>query len=246
VVSQSYKNWELLIADGGSKDASLEIIANFKDHRIKVLPGVDSSSVEGFLKGINNSTGEAIMFTTSTDGYVDTDWFKTAITTLIESPTLSLVWGGWTQLRENKLSFSVGPQPERFIETNFDMFKNWFASKNIERSYIPELNYCVRSNVYKQCLIDSPDYPLLNSQFDPILKFHFNFMRLGYMSKFIPTIASFGREHERQLQSLPIQGKFLNEYAISLEKYRHLVMSKNVKHSFRDSNGNVLNEVNVL
>jgi len=37
VLAQSWKNWELIITDNGSSDATLDVIAQFKDARITVL-----------------------------------------------------------------------------------------------------------------------------------------------------------------------------------------------------------------
>jgi glycosyltransferase involved in cell wall biosynthesis len=243
VVSQSYENWELLIADGGSSDNSLAIIESFNDSRIKILQGNDSSCIEGMMKGISAASGDAIMMTTSTDGYVDTDWFKTCASNLAENQLISLVWGGWTQLRENLLSFSVGPHQSRHDESHLQLFQNWISSVNIERAYLPELNYCVRASVYKKCVQICDQYPLLGANFDPPIRFHFNFMREGYIAKFIPTIASFGREHEDQLQNQAPQGDYLSRYSASLAQYREGLLSGKFVHSFKDPQGKIFTEL---
>jgi glycosyltransferase involved in cell wall biosynthesis len=239
VLCQSYKNWELLIADGGSSDNSIKIIKSFDDPRIKLLPGGDSGPQEAFAKAVSFAAGDAIMTTTSTDGYVDLDWFRCAISTLEANENISLVWGGWTQMHNGLLSFAIGPQPSRFSENPIDLFTNWIKSNNIERSFLPELNYCVRSNVFKSCLRTQPNFPLM----DQLLLFHFNFMRDGYLTKFVPTIANFGREHENQEQNKSIQQDYLAWYSSLLASYRELVISKQIIHKFRDPSGRVITEV---
>jgi glycosyltransferase involved in cell wall biosynthesis len=239
IVNQSHNDWELLISDGGSTDRSISIINSFRDPRIKLLPGGDINSREGYEKGVAFATGDVMMHTTSTDGFVDTDWFKLATNALEDDQNLSLVWGGWTQLREGMLSFAVGPHPSRFNETPITLFQNWMQSVGIERTYIPELNFCARSNVYRECLKKQSRFPKL----DVILLWHFNFMRHGYLSKFIPTIASFGREHENQLQNQAIQQDYHKWYADLLQEYRNKLITGEIRHQFKSPDGVVLNEI---
>lgn len=52
ILSQTYKDWELIIVDDASTDNSLEIIDGYKDARIKVIP---SSQNEGLAASLNKA-----------------------------------------------------------------------------------------------------------------------------------------------------------------------------------------------
>ena len=68
VLSQTYKNWELLIVDDKSTDNSLKVISTYNDNRIKVFP----LSQKGYTHGARNfaldkATGNFIAFLDSDD-----------------------------------------------------------------------------------------------------------------------------------------------------------------------------------
>lgn len=61
ILDQTYKNFELIIINDGSKDSSLDIIKNFKDKRVKVINNVHNLGITKSLnKGIRISKGEFI------------------------------------------------------------------------------------------------------------------------------------------------------------------------------------------
>jgi teichuronic acid biosynthesis glycosyltransferase TuaG len=70
VLAQTYKNWELLILDDGSKDNTLQIIKNFsqKESRIKVIPNGKNMGVSATRnRGIELASGDWIAFLDSDD-----------------------------------------------------------------------------------------------------------------------------------------------------------------------------------
>ena len=246
IISQSYTNWELIIADGGSTDNSFEIIDSFKSENIILLPGPDKGRYDGLTRALNAATGELIMVTTSSDGYVDSKWFEHAVNEIKSNRIISLVWGGYTGLTDDKLNFHVGPDISRQNETEIQIFENWIspALDGFEKTYLPELNYCVWANIYKSCSSPSLEFPELNDG-DPILRFHFQFLKNGYCSKYIHTIAHFGRTHENQFQFSHIHKKSVAAYYSALEKYKAKLFNKSELHYFRDSDGSPFVQVNI-
>lgn len=246
IISQSYKNWELIIADGGSIDNSFEIIQSFNSSKIIVLPGPDGGRYDGINKALNAASGELIMVTTSSDGYIDTKWFELAVNELSSNAKLSLVWGGYTGMVEDKLNFQFGPDIGRHSETELRIFENWMSNDRmgLDKTYFPELNYCVKSTVYKQCSSLSADFPELDNA-DPILRFHFQFLKNGYCSKYINTIANFGRTHTNQFQFSQTQLNSISAYYTALEKYKSKIFNKDEIHYFRASDGTPFMQVNV-
>ena len=70
ILAQTYRNWELLVLDDGSKDNTLRIIEEFsqKDSRIKALPNGKNIGVSATRnRGIELATGEWIAFLDSDD-----------------------------------------------------------------------------------------------------------------------------------------------------------------------------------
>lgn len=75
VISQTYKNWELLIVDDHSTDGSIDIIRKYSDafEQIKFLQTEQNSGGPATPRniGIDNATGEYIAFLDSDD-----TWYK--------------------------------------------------------------------------------------------------------------------------------------------------------------------------
>ena len=70
VLAQTYKNWELLVLDDGSKDNTLQVIEEFSknDSRIKTLPNGKNMGVSATRnRGIELASGEWIAFLDSDD-----------------------------------------------------------------------------------------------------------------------------------------------------------------------------------
>jgi len=70
VKNQSFNNYEYLLIDGGSKDATLNI-ANKQNHISKLISEPDKGIYDALNKGIKNSTGEIIGFLNSDDTFYD-------------------------------------------------------------------------------------------------------------------------------------------------------------------------------
>lgn len=71
VLSQSYQHLELIIADGGSTDGTIALLANKadKDKRIKYVSEPDSGPAEALNKAIKHTTGTYIGWLNSDDLY---------------------------------------------------------------------------------------------------------------------------------------------------------------------------------
>ena len=70
VSQQTNKNIEHIIIDGGSKDRTLSIVAEFP-HVSKVISGPDYGIYDGMNKGLAAATGDVIGFLNSDDIYAD-------------------------------------------------------------------------------------------------------------------------------------------------------------------------------
>ncbi|MFB2937270.1 glycosyltransferase [Aerosakkonemataceae cyanobacterium BLCC-F154] len=67
VLNQSFTDFELIVINDGSQDASLKIISNIKDSRLKVFSYPNSGVSASRNRGISQATGEFISFLDSDD-----------------------------------------------------------------------------------------------------------------------------------------------------------------------------------
>lgn len=77
VISQSYSDWELILVDDGSKDASSKIIDDYanKDGRIIAIHQKNAGPGIARNNGIKKATGDYVIFLDS-DDYIDKDYFN--------------------------------------------------------------------------------------------------------------------------------------------------------------------------
>jgi len=71
VVSQSFKDFEYIVIDGGSTDGSLEVIRQFADHIDYWVSEPDKGVYQAMNKGIAQAKGEYLNFMNSGDCFYD-------------------------------------------------------------------------------------------------------------------------------------------------------------------------------
>lgn len=73
VVKQSFVDWELVVKDGGSIDATLDIVETYKDSRIRVFSSPDTGISDAFNQAIQPTSGDFILFLNSDDRFASDD-----------------------------------------------------------------------------------------------------------------------------------------------------------------------------
>lgn len=76
VIKQTYKNWELILIDDGSKDRSVQIIDELskRDNRIRVIHQKNSGPGIARNRGIEEANGDFVVFLDS-DDFLDEEYF---------------------------------------------------------------------------------------------------------------------------------------------------------------------------
>jgi len=94
VLTQSFKNWELIIMDGASTDGTVPIIMDYarKDKRIRVYSEPDECSWHAFDKMLDLAKSEFITNVCGQDGFFDRDWLKKAFEIFNNDESISLIW----------------------------------------------------------------------------------------------------------------------------------------------------------
>lgn len=70
VINQSFKEWELIIVDDGSKDNTRQVVAGYTDSRIKYIYQDNAERSAARNNGIKNALGTYICFLDSDDYYL--------------------------------------------------------------------------------------------------------------------------------------------------------------------------------
>jgi len=242
VLGQSCDSFEYIVVDGGSKDESLSVLREYP--QIKWISEKDDNSYHAFEKGLALAEGEYIMQCAVTDGYLDMDWLRKCMDVLDKNKDISLVWGLSEHISETGERMGTAyPQfsvSEPLQKDNY--FYYWLATF----FWFPEVNFCVRKEVFRKCFPKyNPEYYVRSGmiQFDPWLEFNFNFNKSGYLPFFIRSAASFGRFHSDQKSQKEVQdgagNKVFNAYYKLCKDYRKSILF-GANHVWRDSNGRIL------
>jgi glycosyltransferase involved in cell wall biosynthesis len=205
-LSQDYNSFNIYIMDSDSKDNSKEIINSFNSNIIKIFDldrNVDGPNA--VLLGIQNTTSDYIAFMTSTDGYVDNQWFGNAIKLLDSDDNLSYVYSNSLNrdLNEN-ISKVNQPFYSKFEIPSHEYFLPFYMAT---RYHINELN-CIWSTPVIKSLINH-EYFKTDKEIDIMEKFEFLAVYEGFMGKHINTFSNYGRVHANSLTERNLDKSFL-------------------------------------
>tara|TARA_Y100001958_G_C21188839_1_gene517418 strand:+ start:489 stop:1235 length:747 start_codon:yes stop_codon:yes gene_type:complete len=136
VLSQTYKNFELIIIDGKSTDNTVKIIKSFKSQKIKLISEKDTGLYNALNKGLKIAKGKIIGFIGSDDFYPNNYVFDFVIKNFDEH--LDSVYGDKQYVNEKDINKVV---------------RYWKAGKyNIKNFYNgwmpPHLSLYIKKNVY--------------------------------------------------------------------------------------------------
>ena len=113
-MTQSFKDWELLIIDDGSPDDLLSIASSYtqKDSRIKVFSQPNQGVAVARNKGLELAQGDYIAFLDS-DDYWNPLFLEKMIEKMESDPSYGLVYSGYYKERKGKPAKKFG---DLFIE----------------------------------------------------------------------------------------------------------------------------------
>lgn len=92
LAGQDYSNFEVLIADGGSQDESLDIIDRYckNDSRFRLVSTEDRGQADAIQKALGQATGDIIGFLNADDMYLCRDVFSTLVATFHQYPRVGV------------------------------------------------------------------------------------------------------------------------------------------------------------
>ncbi|HTY40183.1 MAG TPA: glycosyltransferase, partial [Candidatus Paceibacterota bacterium] len=137
---QTFKDWEVVAMDGGSKDRTLAILRAFgaKGHSVQISSEPDESVWHAIWKGANKARGDFLCILPASDAYASDKWLENAVSKLSSDETISLVWGVPFAMDEN--GKVIGPAyvyghflPDRPLGEGADVVVKLFDKLNIFR-----------------------------------------------------------------------------------------------------------------
>jgi glycosyltransferase involved in cell wall biosynthesis len=136
VAAQDFRDFEHIIVDGGSTDGTLDVIAAWKGHRVRFLPGPDRGIYDAMNKGIAASAGDVVGFLNADDRYADAHVLS-RIANAMNDPAVDCVHGDLT---------FVDPSDRRLL-------RYWksapFAPADFRRGWLPpHPTLYIRRNVF--------------------------------------------------------------------------------------------------
>jgi len=240
ILQQTFTDYEHVIVDGASTDATIEILKEYK--HIRWISEPDRHADEGFYKALEMTRGEYVMLCCISDGYLDRDWFGKCAEILDNNVEVSLVYGlSQIMMEDGTLGKIVSsnyisqPPPQKM-----DFFPFWLGTFSL----CPESTFCVRVEVFKRCFpkYDPSGYFLQNHA---LLSFNYNFNVNGYLPYFLPVVASYGRYHHdsNSAKLIKLNRPMKNQYQAAVVQYGNKVLSGKRKHVFRDGKSSVIKTI---
>ena len=98
IQKQNYDNFEVLIADGGSTDTSLEIIQQFceQDKRFRLVSTEDDGQADAVQRAFSQATGDIYCFLNADDCYLSISALDDVIGSFVAYPNVELIsFGGY-------------------------------------------------------------------------------------------------------------------------------------------------------
>lgn len=150
VLSQSYKNIEYVIIDGGSTDNTVNLINRHKDKLWYFVSEKDNGLYDAMNKGICASTGDLIGILNSDDMYQDSDVITSVIDQFNSDPKLDILYGDLVYVKSDNTDKVV-----RYWKSK-GYYDRFFENANVP----PHPALFVRSKVYKEAGFFDLDYKI--------------------------------------------------------------------------------------
>jgi glycosyltransferase involved in cell wall biosynthesis len=95
IVNQTFKDWEVILMDGASKDRTLEIARSYaeKHPNIRIFSAPDEGPYDAFHKALPHARGDFISMVCASDGLFDKHWLELCVDAFDKDSEISIVWG---------------------------------------------------------------------------------------------------------------------------------------------------------
>ena len=158
VQSQSYKDIEYIVIDGGSKDNTLELINQYKEIIDYTVSEKDKGLYDAMNKGIKKATGDVIGFLNSDDLFCDDMAVEKVMNVFNENSKIDSVYADIYYVDQNNTDKIV---------------RKWITGKQktFKKGWHPaHPTFYVKKHVYEKCGVFNLNYKLA-ADFELMLRF---------------------------------------------------------------------------
>lgn len=251
VLSQDYKDFKIFLTDSASTDDSIEKIKLINSDKIKIFNvGSDVNHHDAWLHGIKNVESKYITFMTTTDGYVDNQWFSTAISELENDESLSFVYANSIQRKNNENLNDINQK--FFLKFNIPSHESFYPFYLATNYHINELNCVWSTQVVKNLLKHKGDnltnFDGSNAAIDLFETLEFLAVKNGFLGKYINTIANYGREHDNSLTAKYLMNSNIIKKRREIILQRRKALFQNIKDKmiFQNRNFEEVSKINKI
>lgn len=215
VLSQSFKDYEYIIVDGGSKDCTLDIIRHYEplfEGRMKWKSEPDNGIYNAMNKGIERSCGEIISIVNSDD------WLEPNALDIMNysfdgnGRDVNSVYCGW-------MNFHYKDGSVQIMKTDHHLLDCY--SKRCEMAGVRHPAVFVGSNVYKQYgTFDETLKVLADTDF--IVRCYLNGVRFVYPNQVVTNMSDGGVSNDNLMKACKDYGVILKKNNVQGVKYYYL------------------------
>jgi glycosyltransferase len=159
VSSQTYKNIEHIIIDGGSTDGTIDVVNTFKNQLAVVVSEKDNGIYDGLNKGIALATGDIIGFLHSDDLYED-EFVIEKVAAAFTTHNVDSVYGDLVYVNKNDTSKIV-----RYWKSGE------FTPKKLRKGWMPpHPTLFIKRRIYEEHGVFNTNFKIA-ADYDLILRF---------------------------------------------------------------------------
>jgi glycosyltransferase involved in cell wall biosynthesis len=148
ILGQTYKNWEHIVIDGGSKDNSVEVIKKYEKHFKYWHSKPDKGIYDGMNLGVAQATGDYIIFMNSGDVFYSPTILE-EIAPILDEGKYDMVYGNVVYIYENGLKRLAKPlsMDKAWMDMPFS-HQSLFAKRTLMMEYPFDLNYRISADYH--------------------------------------------------------------------------------------------------
>ncbi len=145
IISQSFKNIELIIFDGKSEDNTVDIIKKYKDNIAFFQSAKDDGVYDAMNRALEKASGDYVLFFNAGDTFCSEDVLENAMKVISENADYDFVFG-WSKCIDKNA-----------VCTRTDKYDNY---KN--KTFFADNNICHQAIFYKRSLFSNDKYDTQN------------------------------------------------------------------------------------
>lgn len=140
VLSQNYKNIEIIVIDGNSTDGTVEIIKNYGKQITQFVSEPDNGIYDAMNKGITLATGDIIGILNADDFYIDNQVIE-KIANVFQQEKVDSVFADLVYIKNNNVAKIIRKydsssfHPDKFAYGKMPAHPTFFVRKQIYQKY---------------------------------------------------------------------------------------------------------------